>query len=120
MIQATQPKRFIDQILTDYQKEKEFEASDEQGLIVEEYDLGSHYVYFFICPGFIQEEVSIQVRDSELLVQGTRVFNLAGLPNQEKLKISRRAVFLPKDSDQESIQSLFDNGVLKVFVAKRI
>ena len=91
---------------------------------VDIYEDTQHIVLKLEIPGIREEDLDIRVENQTLTVRGERKFEAE--ENEENFhRIERRfgsfvrSFTLPQTVDTESIQATYDNGVLKISIAKK-
>ena len=71
------------------------------------------------APGFDKSEFGLRVENDQLIVQGKR----EATPDQtEKFQIAsfQRMFKLPKTVNQDAVQAVYENGVLKIVLEKKV
>ncbi len=91
---------------------------------VDIYEDTQHIVLKLEIPGIREEDLDIRVENQTLTVRGERKFE-AEEKEENFHRIERRfgsfvrSFTLPQTVDTESIQATYDNGVLKISIAKK-
>ena len=80
-------------------------------------------VYAFDLPGIREDQISIEVKDDNLTVAGSREKVDETAENgfyrfERRYGTFARAVGLPQGSDQDNISARYENGVLEIRVPK--
>lgn len=82
------------------------------------YELDNQMIFELDLPAFDKKEVSVQIRDSQLVIKGERTRDYDGNVvislRERSFGSFERAFTLRGDIDKENVKAKFENGVLKV------
>lgn len=82
-------------------------------------DKDSHYLLSFDLPGIPKDEIEVEVANGQLRVSGERRSEKKEGDYSEKSYGSfERVMSLPENTDEESIEANYENGVLSIAVPK--
>lgn len=81
----------------------------------------NNYIIEFMLPGFKKENISIDIEDNTLLIEGERKVNENNKYNYKGSFYGKfkRSFELPENIEVNSIDASFEDGILSVYIPKK-
>lgn len=99
------------------------EKADYQA-VADMYEFNGQLIVELDLPGFVKSDVSVQIRDNQLIVRGARARAIEGKVTQlvrERVFGKFERVFtIPSGVDTSTVKAKFDNGVLSISLQKEV
>ena len=109
--------KLFDEIVRSKEKEEYHVQADM-------YEAAGRLMVELDLPGFVKTDVSVQIRDNQLIVKGARTRNVdevaSTLVRERVFGAFDRSFTIPAGVDTSSVKAKFDNGVLSISLQKEV